>query len=693
MKNTLTTIGHYIKDYLLMILIFSLCPAALGYEVATHGQLTLKSFERSALFAEDRQLLRDLGILYLTVLDAFGQTFDDIPYYHVRPGQPGIPRFCNRALETNVINRMIPNPDARLSIRGWMVCGVVREDDYSRPFRPHDDPWRPYYFRVFNHFFDPYFNRPLGGPVLTTLIQSLNGEPAKRSPDWVTGYQDAFAAQPVPDANRTNVFSILDAREAMYRALTGRGPDGPYNEAIRKSYWATTFRALGGVIHHIQDMAQPQHTRNEPHSGVGGFLIEALVTGHASAMEKHMECRTLDETRWDTRTQVDRQCTAFDFDQPSWQYPIPQFNRYSDFWSTSPGPASLTGKGLADYSSRGFFTEAKDFGHTEYPSPSSNPNDYTEVEETLDGRRITFLRGNVRDTYRGGQDTIRITSLSLFYDPQDPNSQEHLLNTRNMDDHVSLLFPRAVAYGSGLLNYFFRGRMEISLPDEGVYGIVDQAVQYEPDVHGFRKIKLKLRNITPAITPPGAAPIPQTMSGGKLIAVAKYHKNLCYVQDLSLEYEIDAAFAYENCRDSEERIVTSVQVRDSQDRDITNQNVGLTGTPQLFSFIFNPPIPINSQDLYLQVVYRGELGSEADAVVVATQDVSEPTHFSVLNATDYLLCIRRDLAFQRSKWRNSRASASAYRGGDRPAGEEIQLGQAGLRAQSRASASERARQA
>jgi len=39
----------------------------------------------------------------------------------------------------------------------------------------------------------------------------------------------------------------------------------------------------------------------------------------------------------------------------------------------------------------------------------------------------------------------------------------------------------------------------------------------------------------------------------------------------------------------------------------------------------------------LQVVYRGTLGSETDAVVVTTRDLSEPTFLSFANTTDMLL--------------------------------------------------------
>ena len=39
----------------------------------------------------------------------------------------------------------------------------------------------------------------------------------------------------------------------------------------------------------------------------------------------------------------------------------------------------------------------------------------------------------------------------------------------------------------------------------------------------------------------------------------------------------------------------------------------------------------------MQVLYRGKLGSEDDAVVVATKDVSEPTFATFANTTDYVV--------------------------------------------------------
>ena len=57
---------------------------------------------------------------------------------------------------------------------------------------------------------------------------------------------------------------------------------------MRKAYWATLFRSLGDVVHLIQDMGQPQHTRNDPHAGKLG---RGWIAGHTSIYEKYIEAR------------------------------------------------------------------------------------------------------------------------------------------------------------------------------------------------------------------------------------------------------------------------------------------------------------------------------------------------------------------------------------------------------------------
>jgi len=46
------------------------------------------------------------------------------------------------------------------------------------------------------------------------------------------------------------------------------------------------------------------------------------------------------------------------------------------------------------------------------------------------------------------------------------------------------------------------------------------------------------------------------------------------------------------------------------------------------------PIPVEATDVYLQVVFRGKLGAEEDAIAVGFKDISEPTPFDVFNNMD-----------------------------------------------------------
>src|SRR6185437_8575395 len=69
--------------------------------------------------------------------------------------------------------------------------------------------------------------------------------------------------------------------------------DASIKQQWRQAYWATAFRALGDVLHLNQDMAQPQHTRNEPHSGKLCPLVKLCLSGHTSVYEKYINGRAL----------------------------------------------------------------------------------------------------------------------------------------------------------------------------------------------------------------------------------------------------------------------------------------------------------------------------------------------------------------------------------------------------------------
>jgi hypothetical protein len=327
------------RKYLLTWLsIFTLAVSevAPSCEFTTHTTITKNAFERS-VFGSDPQFAKNLGI-DPTAYSPFGECYFDVFGAEVR---------------TRTVNDFekgfMPQGSQPLSVAGWLLRGAIREDDWTGvniPFVCNVQAENPQgeenIDRPLHHFFDPVHNRPL------TVFGFARGLTA---PDWATGSVDAFNQLNVPRSSRENHFTVFDAREALFRALTGRDRLERVvasTEAERNKYWATTFRALGDVVHLVQDMAQPQHTRNDRHAGV---CIEAIA-GHKSVYEEYVNARA----------------TGGVYALPSGQYvtpgaleygnyPLPRFTDYASYFSTRHRQGDiLKRQGLADYSNRGFFS-------------------------------------------------------------------------------------------------------------------------------------------------------------------------------------------------------------------------------------------------------------------------------------------------------------------------------------------------
>lgn len=625
-------------------------PIVQAYELITHSVIANRAYEISSL-GESPNLLSRLDLF--DSKEPFGRRFYDFWDADIRK------RFPN---DYEVSNMGGPTRQKHsLRIRGWMMRGAIREDDsdlvpairWGEPYLTDPDPLG-LIERSCNHFFDPVYRRALS--ILPSAYPGTwyycDNASNQRAPDWALGTADAFTPNPEPVSSHRNHFTVASAHEAMWRALTlrtGAGVPAPRatgdNDAeVREAYWATTFRALGDVVHLIQDMAQPQHTRNEPHG-----------LGHAALFERYVDARA-------------DQKNEFSFDGEGIlllangqlpelplkvDYPIPRFGRYSDYWSTATGGALASAKGLADYSSRGFFTSRKNVnaGTNDLALPVPYSSAYTpfytdpsQYESCLVraqkgpgnlGIRI-YLQGAVPDSLTNSSNTVRMASFSAIKD-------RYALDRCVFDDRINLLIPRAVAYSAGVIDYFFRGRLEVRPPDEGVYSLVDHynfSGEGQPPTDpangfkGFGTFKLKLSNVTPDILSAADGDAhPQDMSGGKLVAVVKYRRHLAYTDDLAGEPGNPSI--YRGWSTGIEEIVVSSRVKTGSGN-VLVPPISVGRSAETYVFEFDREVPINATDIMLQVVYRGALGSEADAVVVETIDISEPTYFAYMNASDYI---------------------------------------------------------
>src|SRR5262247_2683048 len=98
-----------------------------------------------------------------------------------------------------------------------------------------------------HHFYDPIYDRGL------TANLGVAVPAGRRAFEWSLESTEGIVGQD---------FSWRDGRRYFLDALTLRDP------ADREEAMAQTFRTLGHVLHLIQDMAVPEHTRNDWHAGV-----------------------------------------------------------------------------------------------------------------------------------------------------------------------------------------------------------------------------------------------------------------------------------------------------------------------------------------------------------------------------------------------------------------------------------------
>lgn len=435
---------------------------------------------------------------------------------------------------------------------------------------------------------------------------------------WATGY-----TSPPPLGAKTTVavspfYSRLSwdsARDYFYKALTFSA------NADRENYFAKTFEAIGHVLHLLEDMAVPAHTRNDfeshlfPNSAsfLGGFIdryqpFEQYVQNNPNLV---VSAQTVTPSFADTRL--------------------------TDFWDTDQyngsNPSTFTNIGLAEFSNSNYFSDftIPNNGvtpqHT-FPYPHlgstniSGPNYQICTYQFFGIASVNYvsrMNGGPCPPTAVAADHFAVVSLmNMPGTSSDINSISHVwLNDDVYEQYAKELLPRAVGYSAGLLNYFFRGTLDVSWPNTGVYSIADGSQTPYTDTNGnhhqqFTKIRAAILNITPN----------EAIGAGTLTAVARYKIIPNYTPDLS-HYPPDGTtmtavpYSYSV---SQSEPVTGINAADYTD----------------ITFNFAPaPIPVGITDLTLQVVFKGAIGNEADnAIAVGMKDIMEPTHLTFWNLSD-----------------------------------------------------------
>lgn len=331
---------------------------------------------------------------------------------------------------------------------GWFVEGAIREDDYNtnlslvgcaKPRNPASA-----IDRVRHHFYDPDTNGGMRFGLLTGLS----------APEWALGElgRGPGAAE--------NQFSLVDARLYQLRSLIEATPEEREQQA------ALMFRSLGQVIHVLEDMAQPQHTRNDIHPACE-TVLDGIIPEH-SWYEAYIEQRA-HGARFRGRSTAPLQIAG---------YPAPSFTTTRSFFT------AVGQHGLADFSSHNFFTTRTNLWTLPLPcggrpEPPCRVDAYTPVDvlqpvktalgPVVEAKVRLYLRTMLDPVSGAAIPDVAVSSRSVWDQHLELRGDlpKFSLNVLNYDSISAVLLPRAVGYAAGLLDHFFAGRLEASIQPGG----------------------------------------------------------------------------------------------------------------------------------------------------------------------------------------------------------------------------------
>ncbi len=368
----------------------------------------------------------------------------------------------NLGLEKYGANQTFPSPintnDIK-TIREIIRDGAKFEDAFPRSL---------------SHFYNP--------------INNTAGMGGNTSPDWAIEDNGNITS----GLSGEQSYSYKDAMEFFNQALTAQ------TKQERDENWGSVFQALGQIIHHVQDMAQPDHARNDAH-------CDHLLCGVSMVLyDKSWYEHYTDGLRRDSDTVFSALLTGN-------TYPIPSFPTAREYWTTQASDLTIINRrGLADFTNRNFVSKDTIFKLNDglivphddfpYPVPNVTPVSVNISDPSIMGANgqalcdsikaqsiipfpasacfMDFVSTPLTDANTGISTTnnraatysifdkkLRDHNIDALYTREDGSidtiDRSFTLNEFNFKAAHNYLIPRAVAYSAGLINHFFRGKIDM----------------------------------------------------------------------------------------------------------------------------------------------------------------------------------------------------------------------------------------
>jgi hypothetical protein len=470
------------------------------------------------------------------------------------------------------------------SIAIWLVEGVKDEDDLN-------------FCRASNHFHDPTHSDWSQSQMSDSGWVDLFCGTGKRYSNvtWATGFTapgGTYTADRIGQyLGMTGLYDVHQdmgwdsARGYYYDALVATDP------VIREAKFINTFRAMGQTLHLLQDMAVPAHTRNDMESHLFNTAnpLEWFTKWFSNPFEKYVADNYVAISNTSGKPTLTAQVML------------------TDFWDT----VHRTGapfEGLAEYSNANFFsdstipTNGPSTAHL-FPNPQISSANYICTDKLPGSNKPTkYVSRTQCPTSAGSVD--HFVAVSLVNSESDSASassiKETWLDNNVHDTYAKDILPRTVGYSAALLDHFFRGSIELSLPTQGVYATATPG-------GAFNEIRVRAKNITAT---------GEEMSNGTIQLVVKYNLSLADpYQSVLVDLGPDTYIVV-----PEKNVASAIS----------------TTTPTELVFDLSASaLPIWAANVSIQLVFKGNLGNETDSVAVGFKDISEPTPIDVYNNTDY----------------------------------------------------------
>ncbi len=429
-----------------------------------------------------------------------------------------------------------------------------------------DLPWNPPfdltppYLRSINHYHNPITDKGFSGFAFGVF---LSGESSVK-----------WAQKPLNTQILGGNYSWCDARDYFYKALTIR------DKTFREIFFAKTFRALGQLMHLVQDVSVPEHVRDDFH-----------VTGYEKWVQKNVNINAV------TPSVIDKSI----LNRPTLDLPIANLFDTNQYNGTSPNETAGANIGLAEYTNANFFSgDTINSQKFTYPTTGSTTVvDRPYVTKFGDPYvRQYYLKNCCGETNSPVGYLLSAMDCLDYWRKRDPSLSEMpqipVLDENVYDNYARLLLPKAVSYSAGLLEYFFRGKLHVDLlvpsVDQASYSFSDR----NDTGRNIDRVALFIQNnskLNGAVEPAGQGEITLTVS-------------------------------YRNSQTGETFFIHGGTGSITEIPAVGNDNALIV----LFTLAESVPTQI-AKDITYYLVFRGQLGNENDAVIGKV--ITAPVLYSV----------------------------------------------------------------